>query len=63
MRDRPSPERGEVVVVQLIAPVRVIAVLEMKSLGEGRRQRDRAAVFAHGAGKAPTGSSGWRSAV
>ena len=35
--------------MQLVAPVRVIAVLEMKSLGEGRRQRDLAAVFAHGA--------------
>ena len=42
-------QRDEVVVVQLIAPVRVIAVLEMKSLGEGRRQRDLTAVSAHGA--------------
>ena len=40
---------GEVVVVQLIAPVLVIAVLENQPLGEGSGQGHLAAVFAHGA--------------
>ena len=35
--------------MQLIAPVRVLAVLELESLGQGHSQRDLAAVFAHGA--------------
>ena len=35
--------------MQLEAPALVITVLEMKSLSEGRRQRDLAAVFAYGA--------------
>ena len=35
--------------MQLIAPVRVIPVLEMKSLGDGWCKRDLAAVFTHGA--------------
>ena len=34
--------------MQLEAPALVITVLEMKSLSEGRRQRDLAAVFAYG---------------
>ena len=42
-------QRGEVVVVQLVAPVRVLAVLEQKPLGQGRGQRDLAAVLADGA--------------
>ena len=35
--------------MQLVAPVRVVAVLENEPLGEGRGQGDLAAVFAHGA--------------
>jgi hypothetical protein len=35
--------------VQLAAPVRVVTVLKMESLSEGRRERDLATVFAHGA--------------
>ena len=42
-------QSGEVVVVQLVAPVRVLAVLEMKPLGQRRGQRHLAAVFAQGA--------------
>ena len=34
--------------MQLEAPALVIAVLEMKSLSEGRRQRDLATIFAYG---------------
>ncbi len=34
--------------MQLEAPARVITVLEMKSLSEGRRQGDLAAVLADG---------------
>ena len=40
---------SEVVVVQLIAPVRMIAILETHSLGDGHRHRAFAAVNAHGA--------------
>ena len=54
---------GEVVVVQLVAPVGVLAVLEQKPLGQSRGQRDLAAVLADGARKAATGSSSRRSAV
>ena len=35
--------------MQLVAPVRVVVVLEHESLGEGRGQGDLAAVLAHGA--------------
>ena len=35
--------------MQLVAPVRVLAVLELEPLGQGRGQRHLAAVFAHGA--------------
>ena len=35
--------------MQLIAPVRIIAVLENQPPGQGRVQRDLATVFAHGA--------------
>ena len=40
---------GEIVVVKLIAPVRVIAVLKMELLSQGRCQGYLAAVLAHGA--------------
>ena len=35
--------------MKLVAPVRVIAVLKMEPLGQGRRQGYLAAVLAHGA--------------
>jgi hypothetical protein len=41
--------RGEVVVAQLITLVRVIPVLEVKSLSDGECQRYLATVLAHGA--------------
>src|SRR5579859_4945305 len=37
---------GEVVVVQLVAPVGVVLILPNKSLGQGLRERDLATVFA-----------------
>jgi hypothetical protein len=42
-------QSGQVVVVKLIAPVGVITVLKLESLGEGSRQANLPAVFAHGA--------------
>jgi hypothetical protein len=51
----PSQERidlgqsGEVVVVKLVAPVRVITVVKLKSLGERSRQANLPAVLAYGA--------------
>jgi hypothetical protein len=52
---RESPQRGldlhqggEVVVVESVAPVRVVVVLENQPLGQRRGQGDLAAVFAHG---------------
>src|SRR5271157_5183667 len=41
--------------VQLIAPVRVIPVLEMKSLGDGWCKRDPATVVTHGAAQGADG--------
>ena len=49
--------------MQLTAPVRVIAVLKMQSLGKGYPPARSLPSLAHGAAKAPTGSSRWRSAV
>ena len=46
---------GQVVVVQLIAPVGVLAVLEPESLGQGRGQGDLAAVLADGAAQGGDG--------
>ena len=56
-------QSGEVVVVQLVAPVRVLAVLELKPLGQRRGQRHLAAVFAQARRKTATGSSCPRRAV
>ena len=42
-------QRRQVVVVQLVAPVRMLLVLATQSLGHGRRQRHLAAVLAYGA--------------
>jgi hypothetical protein len=42
-------QRGEVVVVQLVAPVGMLAVLEQKPLGQRRGQGHLAAVLAYGA--------------
>ena len=52
-------QRGEVVVVELVAPVRVVVVLETKPLSQGRGEGDLAAVLAHGAAQArPQGRRG-----
>ena len=48
-------QRGEIVVVQLVTPVRVIAILEMEPLGQCRGEGYLAAVFAHGAAQGTDG--------
>ena len=57
-------QNGEVVVVQLVAPVRIVAVLENKPLGDRRAARETLPQSLRTARrKAPTGSSCWRRAV
>ena len=54
---------GEIIEVELVAPVWMVAVLEYQPPGQGRGQGDLTAVFAHGAAQGATGSSSLRRAA